>query len=275
MKPRYFLPIGSLALVSAVASFEACSSSSASNGGAAATDQDGQASSDTGPTGPSGPVQCGAPPYITLGLVVEQVSNADGGPPRIPGATLTSPLCPDASFTSDADGGIVGLVTQNVPFYGRFNAPGFAPTLSPQEQFTTDTPGLAIALPPGLLTAIVPSYDRTKTLILIDARQDTGTNHDGGASCNDVSGVSFTVDGHPEGQVTYYTTDAVPAPIANGTATSGSGIVTVTGIDVSASPVSITGTKVGCTVSFLKDAATGKIPLENAYISIAGAYLRN
>ena len=273
MKPLYFLPFSALALVAAVAAFEACSSSS--DGGApATTDQDGSTSSDTG-SGPSGPVQCGPPPYVTLGLVVEAASNADGGPPRIGGAVLTSPLCPDASFTSDADGGITGLVTQNVPFYGRFNAPGYAPTLSPQEQFTMDMPAIAIALPPSLLTAIVPNYDKTKTIILIDARKDTGTNHDGGASCNDVSGVSFSVDGHPEGQITYYTADSIPAPIANGTATSEGGIVTITGIDVSASPVGITGTKSGCTVSFLEGAATGKIPLEDAYVSIAAAYLRN
>jgi hypothetical protein len=273
MKPLYFVPICTLALMT-IGAFEACSSSSASNGADASTDQDASSASDTS-TGPSGPVQCGAPPYITVGLVIEQASNADGGPPRIGGAVLTSPLCPDASFTSDDDGGIVGFVSENVPFYGRLNAPGYAPTLSPQEQFTMDTPGLAIALPPSLLTAIVPNYDKTKPLILIDARKDTGTNNDGGANCDDVSGVSFTVDGHPEGQVTYYTADAVPAPITNGTATSESGIVSITGIDVSASPVSITGTKTGCTVSFLKYAATGKIPLESAYVSIAGAYLRN
>ncbi len=272
MKPLYFVPICTLALTT-VGAFEACSSSS-SNGGTAAGDQDADSSSDTGTTGPSGPIQCGPPPYITLGLVVEQVSNADGGPPRIGGAVLTSPLCPDASFTSDDDGGITGLVTENVPFYGRFNAPGFAPTLSPQEQFDADAPGVAIALPPSLLTALVPNYDQTKTLVFIDARKDSGTNHDGGANCDDVSGISFSVDGHPEAQITYYTADAVPAPIASGTATVG-GAASITGIDVSASPITITGTKSGCTVSFVKGDSTGKIPLENSYVSIAAAYLRN
>jgi hypothetical protein len=274
MKPHYFVPFSSLALFAAVAAFEACSSSSSSNGGTTATDQDADTLGDTSTTGPSGPVQCGPPPYITLGLVVEQVSSADAGAPRIGGAVLTSPLCPDASFTSDDDGGITGLVTENVPFYGRFNAPGFAPTLSPQEEFAANTPDVAIALPPSLLPALVPNYDQTKTLIFIDARKDTGTNNDGGANCDDVSGISFSVDGHPEGQVTYYTADAIPAAIPNGTATVG-GAASITGIDVSASPVTITGTKSGCTISFLKGAATGKIPLENSYVSIAAAYLRN
>ena len=277
MKPCYFLPFSPLALVAAVAAFEACSSSSSNGGAPATTDQDADTSSDTG-SGPSGPVQCGPPPYITLGLVIQAASTTKN-PPRVGGATLTSPLCPDASFTSDDDGGIIGLVTKDVPFYGRFNAPGYAPTLSPQEQFTVDTPGLAIALPPSLLTIIVPNYDTTKPLIFIDVRLDTGTTHpDGGPNCNDVSGVSFSVDGHPEAQITYYSADAVPQPVSGAMATSG-GAASITGIDVASSPVTITGTKPGCTVAFsggaVAAAATGKIPLEDAYVSIAAAYLRN
>jgi hypothetical protein len=270
MKPRYFVPFGSLFLFVAIATFEACSSSS-SNGGAVATDAD-ASGGDTG-SAPTGPVQCGAPPFVNLGIVVQAAGTADAGV-RIGGAVLTSPLCPDASFTSDDDGGIVGLVSQNVPFYGRFNAPGYAPTLSPQEEFATDSPPVTIALPPSLLTVIVPNYDKTKPLILIDARLDTGTNHDGGANCNDVSGVSFSVDGHPEAQITYYTGGAVPSAISGGTATD-NGLASIGGLDVSSSPVTITAAKTGCTISFQKNGSTGKIPLEDAYISIAGAYLRN
>ncbi|MEO7112147.1 MAG: hypothetical protein ABI183_17010 [Polyangiaceae bacterium] len=271
MKPLYFVPFSSLVFVAVVGAFEACSSSSSSNG-AALADQDAASVNDTG-TSTSGPVQCGAPPFVNLGIVVEAAGTSDAGT-RIGGATLTSPLCPDASFTSDDDGGIVGLVSQNVAFYGRFNAPGYAPTLSPQEQFATDSPPVTIALPPSLFTVIVPNYDKTKPLILVDVRLDTGTNHDGGANCNDPSGVSFSVDGHPEAQITYYMGGAIPSPISGGMATS-SGLASIGGLDVSSSPVTITGTKTGCTISFQKNGSTGKIPMEDAYVSIAAAYLRD
>ncbi|MEO8876874.1 MAG: hypothetical protein ABI461_14870 [Polyangiaceae bacterium] len=275
MKPFIFVPFCSLALVLAVVAVEACSSSS-SDGGGAQTGLD--ASTGGGNTDGGGPgsslVMCGPPPYITLGLVVEQASTTPN-PPRIGGAVLTSALCPDASFTSDDDGGIVGLVTKGVPFYGQFNASGYAPTLSPEENFAGDTSDVAIALPPSLLSAIIPNYDKTKTVIFLAVRKDTGTSHDGGADCTDVSGVSVAVTGHPEAVVTYYTNDAIPAAMPAATSTSTGGSVSVTGIDVSASPVTVTATKPGCTVTLLNGSATGRLPLENGYVSIAAAYLRN
>jgi hypothetical protein len=273
MKPRKFVAFGIAATLATLAVFEACSSSS-SNGGASSADQDATASGNDTGTGSSNLAMCGAPPYVTLSLSVEAASTGDAST-RINGATLTSPLCPDASFTSDADGGIVGLVTQDVAFYGRFNAAGYAPTLSPQELFDASLPTVAIALPPSLLTVIVPNYDNTKPLVLVDARLDTGSNHDGGANCNDVSGVAYSVDGHPEAVITYYTSDSIPAPISGGTMTSEAGLASITGLDVGSSPISITGAKTGCTISFVKNGSTGEIPLENAYVSIAAAYLRN
>lgn len=260
-------------MVGAIGVFAACSSSSSTNGAASSTDQDSATSSDGNVTTGSLPM-CGAPPYVTLSLSVETASANDAST-RIGGATLTSPLCPDASFTSDDDGGIVGLVTQDVAFYGRFNAAGYAPTLSPQELFDASLPTVAIALPPSLLTVIVPNYDKTQPLVLVDTRLDTGTNHDGGANCNDPSGVAISVDGHPEAVVTYYTSDAVPAAISGGTATGEAGLASITGLAAGGSPISITAVKTGCTLSFVKNGSTGEIPLENAYVSIAAAYLRD
>jgi hypothetical protein len=272
MKRLYFAVFGVFAIFGAVAFSEACSSSSSTD---AASTSD-AASGATGETGASTTElpTCGAPPYVTLSLSVETASAADAAT-RIGGAILTSPLCPDASFTSDDDGGIVGLVTQNTAFYGRFNAAGYAPTLSPEEFFDASLPTVAIALPPSLLTVIVPNYDKTKPLVLVDARLDTGTNHDGGANCDDPSDIAFSVDGHPEAVVTYYTSGSIPSAIPGATGTSEAGLASITGIDVSISPISITGTKTGCTVSFVKNGSTGEIPLENAYVSIAAAYLRD
>ena len=251
----------------------ACSSSS--NGTTAGGD-DGGTGGDDGSGGDSGSslATCGPPPYINLGVIV-QAASTDKNPARVPGAVLTSPLCPDASFTADDNGAIQGLVTENVPFYGRFNANAFAATLSPEQEFDADVPELAISLPPSLLTAIVPGYDASKPTIFVEVLQDGGHDHDGGASCNDPSGIALSVQGHPEAVVTYYSADSIPAPVNGATATTAGGKASIVGVDASASPVTLVGTKTGCTVSFVKDTSTGRIPLENGYISIAGAYLRD
>ncbi|MGH7328582.1 MAG: hypothetical protein ACREJX_09560, partial [Polyangiaceae bacterium] len=130
-------------------------------------------------------------------------------------------------------------------------------------------------LPPSLLTAIVPGYDANKPTMFVEVILDGGHAHDGGGNCNDPSGISLTVQDHPEAVVTYYSPDSIPAPVAAAPATTAGGKASIVGVDASASPVTIVGTKSGCTVSFVKDTSTGRIPLENGYISIAGAYLRD
>lgn len=264
--------LGPAAVLCAAATW-ACSSSSSNGdtGGGDGGNADGQSQGD-GPGGGSSLVTCGSPPYITLGLTVEAASTGTTAP-HIPGAVLTSPLCPDASFTADDDGGIAGLVSKDVAFYGRFAAAGYAQTLSPEQDFDADTE-LAIVLPPSLLTAIVPGYDQNKPTIFVEVIADGGHKHDGGSDCTDPSGISFTVQDHPEAQITYYSADSIPAPVA-GTSTTGGGKASIVGVDSSASPVTLVGTKTGCTVSFVKDSSTGRIPLENGYVSIAGAYLRD
>ena len=251
----------------------ACSSSS-SNGATNGNDDAGAGDDGGGSDGATSPATCGPPPYINLGVIVQAASN-DKNPARVPGAVLTSPLCPDASFVADDQGTIQGLVTQNVPFYGRFNANAFAATLSPEQEFDADVPDLAISLPPSLLTAIVPGYDAAKPTIFVEVIQDGGHDHDGGSNCNDPAGITLSVQDHPEAQITYYSADTIPAPVNGATATTAGGKASIVGLAASASPVTLVGTKTGCTVSFVKDTSTGRIPLENGYISIAGAYLRD
>ncbi|HEX7666023.1 MAG TPA: hypothetical protein VF407_15960, partial [Polyangiaceae bacterium] len=250
-----------------------------SDGGSPATNEDGGGGS-TGTDDGGGPgtgstlAHCGDPPYITLSIAVEAVSSTDPKP-RVEGAVLTSPNCPDASFTSDADGGIVGLVSQNVPFYGRFNASGYAPTLSPEEKFPTDTSDVFVDLPPSLINIIVPNYDANKPTVFVDVLLDGGHAKDGGANCNDPSGVTFGVVDHPEAIVTYYAPGTVPTAVSGGTSTTSAGIASITGLDSSVGPITLTATKTGCTVATVKDTATGRLPLENGYISIAPVYLHD
>lgn len=250
----------------------ACSSSS--NGTTAGGDDGGSGGSDSAADGATSLPACGPPPYITLGMIVQAASTSTN-PARVPGAVLTSPLCPDASFTADDNGAIQGLVTKNVAFYGRFNANAFAATLSPEQEFDADVPELAISLPPSLLTAIVPGYDANKPTMFVEVLLDGGHAHDGGSNCNDPSGIALSVQDHPEAVVTYYSADSIPAPVNGAMATTAGGKASIVGVAASASPVTIVGTKAGCTVSFVKDTSTGRIPLENGYISIAGAYLRD
>ena len=149
---------------------------------------------------------CGAPPFVTLGIVVKAASASGMGTP-IEGAKLTiAPLCAHQSQLSAADGTITGRVSKGIPFYARFEAKGYAPTLSSEQKFDADKSPIVVPLPPSIFEVLIPSFTTKTTAVLIALMKGGGSG-----PCDALDGVSFAVDGHPEAQVTYYTSDAIPA----------------------------------------------------------------
>ncbi|MEO6419697.1 MAG: hypothetical protein ABIP39_09840, partial [Polyangiaceae bacterium] len=230
-------------------------------GGDDATATDSDAGSDGLPTA------CGTSPYVTVGIVVSGVALMPPAP-LVQGAVLTSPLCPGVSLTSAADGTMTGRITQNVPFYGRVEAKAYAKTLTPEQLFKVDTPGVALTLPPSLLTALIPNYSATSTTIFLNMFKDGGHG-----PCNALDGTTFDVTGHPEAVVTYFSADAVPVA-TTGTSTTTGGKATITGL-APGDPVTVLGHKTGCTVTLVKDAATGRSPLEAGWITIGGVWIHD
>jgi hypothetical protein len=214
---------------------------------------------------------CGASPWVTLGIVVVALTldDPDGAP--LPGAAFTSPLCPSIVQYSDDAGTIEGKVSQNVAFYGRLQATNFIPELAPEEIFDASSTGHKIEMLPSLLENILlPGFDASSQTAVVVAAQQTVS--DAGA-CSALDGISFDVPGHPEAQVTYFSADTVPQPIPDGGSTSTRGLAAITGLVADGGLVTLAGTKAGCNVLFQYQTLTGRVPLENGFVSVTAAYV--
>src|SRR6202023_2424314 len=94
---------------------------------------------------------------------------------------------------------------------------------------------------------LLPGFDLSSHTVIVIAVQKTADD-DGGA-CSAYDGITFTVPGHPEAQVTYFSNDTIPAALPDAGATTARGIAAVTGL-ASGQLVSLAGTKPGCNVTF-------------------------
>lgn len=260
-----------------------CSSSSSSAGAHDAGGGEGDAGAgggDAGAVASDGLPLCGTDEAgsVVVGMIVTGIAlDPSQPPPPVGGAVFTSPACPGLTETTDAAGHLRGHVPRGQTFYGRLDARGFAPTLVPELLFDGDAPDIEVTLPPGLLTSLVPGWDDAHAAIFLDTFAERATATDGGAdggagACAKVDGVSFAVDGQPEAKVTYYSTDAIPAPVDGATATTASGKAAISGLPGGVT-VRVVATKPGCAPTLTKGNVTGRSPLENGYVTIAGVYL--
>jgi hypothetical protein len=214
---------------------------------------------------------CGAPPYVNVGIVVVGLTLGDPDGSPLQGAQFTSPLCPGIAQYSDDAGNINGVVSQNVPFYGRLQLPSYVPELAPELIFDASSTGHKIDMIPTLFESILlPGFDLSTHTVIVIAVQKT-PDDDGGA-CSAYDGITFTVPGHPEAQITYFSNDTIPAVVPDAGATTARGIAAVTGL-APGQLVSLAGTKPGCNVTFQYDITTGRTPLETGFVSLMPAYV--
>jgi hypothetical protein len=85
--------------------------------------------------------------------------------------------------------------------------------------------------------------------------------------CRHSEGVTFAIPDHPEAKITYFTTDPIPKPDPNATATSTNGIASITNLPDGLT-VTPTATKAGCTLTGTHDGFTGKASLVKGYITL-------
>jgi hypothetical protein len=206
--------------------------------------------------------RCGNGPWVSAQLQLIALSLGDAAP--ISGVAFTSPLCPQLVWYSDDAGRLGGEISRDVPFYGTLERVGYLPELAPEESFDADQSGITFDMLPTLFGAfLVPPFSTTSTTILISVRS---TDADAG-SCSQPDGVVLAVTGHPEAQITYYTTDTVPVPIDGGTATSARGLATISGLAPS-QLVTLTGAKPGCHVTLASGSLTGRVRVEAGFLSL-------
>lgn len=213
---------------------------------------------------------CGNPPYVTLGIVVVALSidDPDGAP--FGGAEFTSPLCPQLVQYSNDAGMIQGQVSANTPFYGRLQATDLIPELIPELEVDADSTGRRIEmLPTSIESLLFPTFDASASTAIIVAAETI--EPDAGA-CSTLDGISFSVPGHPEAQVTYFSAGLLPTPVTGATATTTRGLAAVTGLSAGQF-VTLAATKTGCSILFKHDSLTGRVPLETGFVSLMPAYL--
>lgn len=214
--------------------------------------------------------ECGNAPYVKLGIIVVglNLDDPDGSP--LSGASFTSPLCPSLIQYSNDAGVIEGYVSRDVPFYGRLQAPEYVPELAPEESFDADSTGHKIEMLPTLVEGILlPGFDASAQTAIVVAAQKI--DDDAGA-CSAFDGISFSVPGHPEAQVVYFSNDSIPSAVPDASATTAKGLAAITGL-ASGQLVTLAGTKPGCTILFQYDNLTGRVPLENGFVSLMPAYV--
>jgi hypothetical protein len=241
--------------------------------GADATTGDGESAGDASDAGTVEGLRaadmCGDAPWVTLGILVVQlnIGNLDAATP-LPGATFTSPLCPGLVKTSDEAGVIEGLVSKDVPFYGRLQAPGYISELTPEEIFDVDSTGNEVEMLSSLLEGVLfPGLDGGSTVIVIGAQK---LDDDAGA-CSSLDGITFSVQGHPEATVYYLSADPIPQ-LTDAGVTSSRGLAAITGL-AGGQLVTLDAGKPGCHVLFVHGPLTGRVPLENGFASLMPAYL--
>jgi hypothetical protein len=268
---RIILGLVAVAYASAAALAVACGGGKASN--PAAPDGGGD---DGGPVEEASVSDaCGAGPWVSVSLQVLGISltNPDGLP--LQGVTLTSPLCPGLVRYSDDAGVIQGQISKDVPFYGALQKSAYLPELTPEESFGGDQSPSFDMLPLLFGGILHPPFNSGSTAILVsatltgDAGADAGT--DGGA-CAQLDGIVFSVPNQPGAQVTYYSNDSVPLAIDGGTATSSRGLASISGL-APGQFVTVTGSKPGCHVALMNATLTGRVRVEQGFLSLMPAYV--
>jgi len=156
----------------------------------------------------------------------------------------------------------------STPLYGRITHDNYLPILTPEIAFDMDLAGFNLTMPPAIVATYIPGYAKGQPLIVIGAMKGGGTN-----ACASLDGITFAVEGHPEAQILYFSTDQIPMS-TGGTATTTAGRASVAGL-APGEPVKITATKPGCTVDMTRAPQTGRAPREADYLSVIAAYVND
>jgi hypothetical protein len=217
---------------------------------------------------------CGDAPWVNVNLQVQGISLSGDLP--LPGVAMTSPLCPGIVQVSDEAGVIQGQISKDVPFYGSLQKNVYLPELTPEESFASDQ-SVSFEMLPALFAGLLhpPFVTGTSNAILVSARVPGDAGADAGidaGQCSQLDGIAFSVAGHSEAQVTYYTNDTLPSWIDGGTATSPRGLASISGL-APGQFVTVTGAKPGCHVALSNATLTGRVRVEQGFLSLMPAYI--
>jgi hypothetical protein len=215
------------------------------------------------------PDDCGPGPYVKVTGNVNEVTT-DGTPHPKEGVEATFFQCPDKKFTSDALGQVHFNLTKGALGAIRLENPDDIPEYLGEWGTSADFVGTVEIVPKIFQSVIAPDFTPDKAGIGFGIAYPEGT-FDGGVPpggptdpCKRSEGVAFAIPGHPEAKVTYFTTDAIPQPDPNATATSTNGLAVVTNLP-DGLVLTPTATKAGCTITGTHHGFTGRLTLVKGY----------
>jgi hypothetical protein len=226
-------------------------------------------SSDEKSSSASDASNCGPGPYVKLtGHVVEATATGVSRPKE--DVVVTFDVCPDKPFKSDADGTLTGMMTKGLKGAFKAEHPDDIPSYYGEWGTDENFDGTIQVVPKLFQGIVAPDFTPDKTLLALGVSYPRGTFDagvpDGGPTdpCQRSEGVTYTIPDHPEAKVVYFTTDAVPKPDPNATATSTNGVATVTGLPdgLILTPVA---TKPGCKLTGVQFGFTGRVKLVKGY----------
>ena len=214
---------------------------------------------------------CTASPFFAFAGTVANL-DVSGATQPLAGATIGFSTCPGFVITTDATGKASTQITQGLrlsPIYG--GGASFIAGIGAEIPASGDT-ATAVTLFGLDVAPVIPGFQQdggNAEAIAISLQADPAA----AAPCNDASGVTLAVTGHPEAVVSYANAGWPANPSVTTTASTGP-YVFVSGI-VGASKVTLTGTKAGCSVSLVTAAQTGTFLLVPASVTVGVAAVSN
>jgi hypothetical protein len=214
---------------------------------------------------------CTQAPFFAFGGTLTALS-ASGAMQPLAGGRIGFSTCPGYWITTDASGKASTQITQNNPLSPIYS--GGASYLSAIGAEVPATGDIAVSATIfGLDVApVIPGFQADggeAATIGVTLESDPAAT----APCNDTSGVTLAVTGHPEAVVSY-ANPAWPATPGVTTTSSTGPYVFLNGIQ-GATKVVVTGAKTGCTVKLATATQTGNFLLVASSVTVGTATITN
>ncbi len=217
---------------------------------------------DAGPIYPE--FTCGPGPYVSIdfalrGLLIGALGKAPAAPVK-----FTNSLCPEVAMQTDAEGYVVLKMTVDKPFSLRFDPPSAThlPTRWPEETLRPWSESTAYFVFDAAVKPQLPPIDKGVVFVQVSGSVV--------GSCG-AEEVKLAVKDHPEAVIKYHGALKPFAVDDTLTATSSTGVATITGL-AAGTKVTIIGTKTGCDVVQAVD--PGTVVVEANTVSLASLLAR-
>jgi hypothetical protein len=213
---------------------------------------------------------CTASPFVSFAATLSIVDLA-GTTQALSGAKIGFTSCPGFYVTTDSTGAASTQLTQNVAVTPLFeDGTAIVGSIGAQLSATSDA-SLAVTVFASDVAPAIPAFldaGSQATIAVVLAADPSAT-----APCNDTTGVTLAVTGHPEAVVSYAGTGWPSNPAVTTTSSTGT-YVFINGVS-GASSVVVTGAKSGCTVRLAAAPQTGTFALLSGSVTIGSATVSN